>query len=220
MDGNPKVISIFNNLQLRYAQLQACQQEIWDSYLIMNACFAQGNKLLLCGNGGSACDALHIVGELMKEFTQKRTIDTEVKQYLQEQATSESEYLLSRLQGTMPAISLVENAGLASAVNNDIAGDLQFAQQTYGLGNPGDVLVCLSTSGNSINVYYAALTAKARGMKVISFTGQGGGKLYGISDVCIRVPETETYLLQELHLPIYHALCRMLEANSFASGTE
>lgn len=208
---------ILRELQQRYPSLQPYLEDIWAAFLLMADCYQQGGKLLICGNGGSGADSLHIVGELMKEFMEKRQLDGDFSRSLRENDQEEAAYLLKTLQGALPAVALVENAALSTAVENDIAADVTFAQQVYGLGRRGDVLLCLTTSGNSANVCLAALAARGRGMSVISLTGRHGGRILSYSDVCIRVPQEQTYLIQELHLPVYHALCAMLERCFFAN---
>lgn len=177
--------------------------------------YKEGHKVLVCGNGGSAADALHIVGELMKAFVCKRNLPAEVRENFLKHC-SHGEYLVNNLQQALPAISLVSEAGLLTAYANDVAPDMNFAQQVFGQGRGGDVLLAISTSGNSTNVIYAAEVAKAMGITVISLTGQSGGKMKDISDILINVPEKETFKIQELHLPVYHALCLAVEAEFFA----
>ena len=176
--------------------------------------FAGGGKLLVCGNGGSAADADHIVGELMKSFLLRRRPTKEELAALAAQGEN-GEYLAERLERGLPAISLCAHAALMTAVANDTAADTIFAQQVMALGREGDVLLTLSTSGNSCSCVLAATAAKARGLTVIALTGAGGGRLGGIADVTVAVPEKETYKVQELHLPIYHALCAAVEARFF-----
>ena len=171
-------------------------------------CYRNGGKVLTCGNGGSAADAEHIVGELLKKFRKHRDIDSGVAARLPPE-------LVAKLEGALPAVSLVSMSGILTAFANDVAWETAFAQQVYGLGNPGDVLIALSTSGNSANCVNAALVAKAKGMKVVSMTGEGGGKLGEVADVAIMVPESATFKIQELHLPVYHALCAELEETLF-----
>lgn len=196
----------------RYPALQECETSIVAAFETLNNCFECGGKLLLCGNGGSAADCEHIVGELMKAFTQSRQLSEHDRLRLQQVApTPIAGYLAEKLQRALPAISLVSQTALALAVSNDIDGNLVFAQQVFGYGNQGDVLLAISTSGDSTNVVFAAYTAKARGMQVVSLTAAGGGELATIADVAIKVPEREVYKVQELHLPIYHALCMMIE---------
>jgi len=182
-------------------------------------CYNRENKLLICGNGGSAADALHIVGELMKGFLLSRRLDNKKQLEIREKFPDSAEYLIDNLQRTLPAISLVSETALLTAYANDKAPDLSFAQQVLGHGKFADVLIAISTSGNSNNVVYAAQIAKVQGMKIISLTGEGGGKLRGISDILINVPSNETYIIQEYHLPIYHTICAAVE-NEFFSEEE
>ena len=198
------MMEIFEELYGRYPQLKGCEGEIAKAFDILLACYRNGGKVLTCGNGGSAADAEHIVGELLKKFRRHRDIDAAVAAKLPPE-------LVAKLEGALPAVSLVSMSGILTAFANDVAWETAFAQQVYGLGNSGDVLIALSTSGNSANCVNAALVAKAKGLKVISMTGAGGGKLAALADAAIRVPETETYKIQELHLPIYHALCAAIE---------
>ena len=198
-------MEIFEELYIRYPQLKVCEPAISAADDLMLAAYRGGGKVLTCGNGGSAADAEHIVGELMKKFRKHRDIDAEVAAKLPKE-------LVAHLEGALPAISLVSMSGLITAFANDVAWDAAFAQQVYGLGTAGDVLIALSTSGNSANCVNAALVAKAKGMKVISLTGGTGGRLKELADAAIVVPETETFKVQELHLPVYHALCAAVEA--------
>lgn len=176
--------------------------------------YAGGGKLLVCGNGGSAADALHIVGELMKAFVLPRYIPEQERLALKDTSVF-GDYLGNNLQGALPAISLVNEVSLQTAYSNDMAPDLVFAQQVYGYGNRGDILLAISTSGNSANVIYACEVAHMKGMKVIGLTGNSGGGLKDLCDIIIAVPETETYRVQELHMPIYHAICLALESEFF-----
>ena len=201
-------MEILDELYVRYPQLKGCEGEISKAFDILLACYRSGGKVLTCGNGGSAADAEHIVGELLKKFRRHRDIDSGIAAKLPPE-------LVAKLEGALPAVSLVSMSGILTAFANDVAWETAFAQQVYGLGKPGDVLIALSTSGNSANCVNAALVAKAKGLKVISMTGEGGGKLAALADAAIRVPESETYKIQELHLPVYHALCAELEANLF-----
>ena len=197
-------MTIFDELSVRYPQLTGCKGEIAKAFDLLLACSRSGGKVLTCGNGGSAADAEHIVGELLKKFRKHRDIDGGIAAKLPPE-------LVAKLEGALPAVSLVSMSGILTAFANDVAWETAFAQQVYGLGNSGDVLIALSTSGNSANCVNAALVAKAKGMRVIAMTGAGGGKLGDLADAAIKVPETETYKIQELHLPIYHALCAGLE---------
>ena len=201
-------MKIFDELYERYPQLKGCEGEIAKAFDLLLTCYKNGGKVLTCGNGGSAADAEHIVGELLKKFRKHRDIDSGIAAKLPPE-------LVAKLEGALPAVSLVSMSGILTAFANDVAWETAFAQQVYGLGNPGDVLIALSTSGNSVNCVNAVLVAKAKGLKVISMTGEGGGKLAALADAAIRVPESETYKAQELHLPVYHALCAELEERLF-----
>ncbi len=199
----------------RYPILLGCREDIWLAYKLLEDCYASGHKLLIAGNGGSAADAEHIVGELMKGFVKERPLSAEFRRRLSELDAEEGAMLGDKLQGALPAISLNANVGLSTAFLNDVDGRLILAQGVFGYGNAGDVFLGISTSGNSANVNYAALAAKAKGLKCIALTGKGGGKLKDRADVAIVVDERETYKIQELHLPIYHTLCLMLEERFF-----
>ena len=201
-------MEIFNELYERYPQLKGCAGEIAKSFDILLTCFRSGGKVLVCGNGGSASDAEHIVGELLKKFRKHREVDAAVAAKLPPE-------LVGRLEGSLPAVSLVSMSGILTAFANDVAWETAFAQQVLGLGRPGDVLVALSTSGNSANCVNAATVARAKGLKVISLTGRGGGRLGACADAAVAVPETETFKVQELHLPVYHALCAAVEEELF-----
>ena len=200
--------NIFEELYARYPQLKGCEGEVAKALDILLACYRNGGKVLTCGNGGSAADAEHIVGELMKKFRRHRDIDAAVSAKLPPE-------LAAKLEGALPAVSLVSMSGILTAFANDVAWETAFAQQVYGLGADGDVLIALSTSGNSVNCVNAARVARAKGLKVIAMTGAGGGKLGELADAAIKVPETETYKIQELHLPVYHALCAAIEERLF-----
>ena len=173
--------------------------------------YEDGGKLLVGGNGGSAADSEHIVGELMKGFCKKRKISTDLAEKLENINEDLGLELGKCLQGALKAIAITGHTGLTTAFANDVDPNMIFAQQVYGYGDNKDILLCISTSGNSKNLIYAAITAKAKGMKVITLTGKDGGKLKEYSDISIIVPENETFKIQELHLPIYHALCLELE---------
>lgn len=203
----------------RYPVLSACENEIAEAISILIDCYQKGGKLLVCGNGGSAADSLHIVGELMKGFVKQRRLPPQMKEQLC-RVSANGEFLYQNLQGALPAISLVNEVSLQTAYANDVAPVLNFAQQVWGQGNGGDVLIGITTSGNSENVIYAAEVARAKGMKVVALTGRGGGKMSACSDVVIAVPEKETYKVQELHLPIYHAICIALENAFFEDGAD
>lgn len=199
----------------RYPALACVKEEIKKSYELLEACYEDGGKLLIAGNGGSCADAEHIVGELMKGFVKRRSVSDEFKEALKEINPELGSVLGQKLQGGLPAIALTGHPGLSTAFLNDVDGEMIFAQQTYGYGKKGDVLLGISTSGNSKNVMYAMTAAKALGMKTIGLTGKDGGQLKHAADVTIVVPETETFKIQELHLPVYHALCLMLEERFF-----
>lgn len=202
---------MLDELIKRYPVLEGVREDIDAVYGILERCYENGGKLLIAGNGGSAADAEHIVGELMKGFVKRRPVTEEMKEALKKADPVRGEELSEKLQGGLPAIALVDHAALSTAFANDVDGMLSYAQQVNGYGKPGDVFLGISTSGNAENVMYAAVTAKAKGMKVVGLTGKDGGKLAGIADAAVIVPEMETYKIQELHLPVYHALCLMLE---------
>ena len=204
-----------NHLIDRYPKLIVCKEDIMRAYELLETAYQSGRKLLVCGNGGSASDSEHIVGELMKEFKLKRKIYGNQATALKEIDPELGQVLADNLQGALPAISLTGHSSLQTAYMNDAVPELVFAQQVNGYGKPGDVFLGISTSGNSKNVLYAAVNAKAKGLKVIGLTGAKENKLMKFADVCIRVPETETYKIQELHLPVYHCLCLMLEQKFF-----
>lgn len=204
-----------DDLIKRYPQLKVCRDDIARAYLILEKAYVSGCKLLVSGNGGSASDSEHIVGELMKEFKLKRRIYREQADEMRRISPELGEVLAENLQGALPAISLTGHSSLTTAFMNDSEPELIFAQQVNGYGRKGDVYLGISTSGNSRNVLYAAVTAKSKGMKVIGLNGQRENQLMRYADVCIRVPETETYKIQELHLPVYHCLCMMLEEKFF-----
>lgn len=210
-----KIEKHLQNLIDRYPALNICKTDIYQAYKILEKCFLDNKKLLVCGNGGSSSDSEHIVGELMKEFRLKRQIFGGQAQALQDVDTEMGQILADNLQGALPAIALTNHSSLTTAYMNDAVPELIFAQQVNGYGVAGDGFLGISTSGNSRNVLFAAVTAKAKGLKIIGLTGQKESKLMKYSDVCIRVPETETYKIQELHLPVYHCLCLMLEDRFF-----
>ena len=204
-----------NLLIERYPKLVVCKEDIKKAYELLEAAYSNGRKLLVCGNGGSASDSEHIVGELMKEFKLKRKVYSDQAAALKEIDPELGQILADNLQGALPAICLTGHSSLTTAFMNDANADLVFAQQVNGYGKPGDVFLGISTSGNSKNVLYAAVNAKAKGLKVIGLTGAKENKLMRYADVCIRVPEIETYKIQEYHLPVYHCLCLMLEEKFF-----
>lgn len=210
-----RLLKHVDNLIDRYPKLIVCRDSIISAYEIMEKSYSSEGKLLVCGNGGSASDSEHIVGELMKEFKLKRKVYSEQATALKAIDPELGQVLADNLQGALPAISLTGHSSLQTAFMNDAVPELVFAQQVNGYGKPGDVFLGISTSGNSKNVLYAAVNAKAKGLKVIGLTGSKENKLMKYADVCIRVPEIETYKIQELHLPVYHCLCLMLEDRFF-----
>lgn len=199
----------------RYPKLECVKDDIGKAYEILEQGYSSGGKLLIAGNGGSAADSEHIVGELMKGFKKARKLDNAQRDKLTSVNVELGEVLADNLQGALPAIALDGHVALTTAYMNDCEPLLCFAQQVNGYGNSNDVFLGISTSGNSKNVLYAVVTAKAKGMKVIGLTGAKDSKLSKLADVCIKAPETETYMIQELHLPIYHCLCLMLEERYF-----
>lgn len=209
-----EAMKTLENLTDRYPALSVCGDGILKLTEALIKCYKNGGKLLVCGNGGSAADAQHIAGELMKGFCSKRPLKENEKKELIKYG-EDGAILAEKLQSALPAISLYNEAALITAYSNDVDPSLIYAQQVYALGKPGDVLLCISTSGNSENVRFAVPAAKAKGMTVAALTGKFGGKLKDICDICIAVPETETYKVQELHLPVYHAVCLCLEEEFF-----
>ena len=200
----------------RYPALEACREDMQKAIDCLISCYERGGKLLICGNGGSCADAEHIVGELMKGFLKKRPIPSDKRREMIAKMPQAAD-LLDDLQEGLPAISLTSFAALNSAFCNDVEPSMMYAQNVLALAKPGDILLGLSTSGNSKNVVNAALIAKSLGITVITMTGESGGKLREISDICIRVPAVETYQVQELHLPVYHTLCAAVEEHFFAN---
>jgi len=209
---------VYAHLQLlmeRYPALQPVRDAIEKSYEIIRACYEAGGKLIIGGNGGSCSDAEHIVGELMKGFKLPRKLDEQTARKLTAVDPVLGAQLAENLQGGLPAVALSSHPGLNTAFLNDVNGEMMYAQQVNALGKPGDVFLGITTSGNAKNVQYAAITAKAKGMKVVGLTGKTGGKLNELADVNMIMPCDETYQIQELHLPVYHTLCLMLEAYFF-----
>lgn len=202
-------------LLTRYPALKCCAEEIGKTAEILISGFKAGNKLMLCGNGGSCADCEHITGELMKGFLSRRPISPEKRAEMKKLNPDIGEDVLSKLQLAVPAIPLPSLTALNSAFCNDVDPSLVYAQELMGLGTPGDMLLCISTSGNSANCAAAAEVGKALGLTVIALTGAKGGRLKEKADICICVPETETFKVQELHLPVYHYLCAEVEATIF-----
>ncbi|NLB43426.1 MAG: SIS domain-containing protein [Clostridiales bacterium] len=199
----------------KYPELHVCSDDIELAFETIKNSFNNGGKLLLCGNGGSASDCEHIVGELMKGFMKKRELAAASQKEFMEQWPLNGEYLAKNLQGALPAISLTSNSALMTAYSNDVAADMAFAQQVYGYGNTGDVLLGISTSGNSANVLNAIQVAKVLGVNTIALTGKTGGRMKEYCDISICVPYESTPDIQDRHLPIYHTLCIMLEESFF-----
>lgn len=206
---------MLNELLKRYPCLESAREDIVKAENTLITAFKSGNKLLICGNGGSCADCEHIAGELMKGFLSKRPLTEEQKAKMKANCPEIGEKYLSLLQRAVPAIALPSFTALNTAFCNDVEPELVFAQGLMGLGKKDDILLCISTSGNSKNVVAAALTAKALGLKTIGLTGKTGGKLKSICDICVCVPETETFKVQELHLPVYHYLCARVEKAIF-----
>lgn len=201
------MVKHIEHLLERYPELGFMETAIGHAFEMIKETYENGRKLLICGNGGSAADSDHIVGELMKGFYLPRRLPEKEKAVYGE--------LGDFLQGALPAIALTQHAALSSAFLNDVEPMMVFAQQVYGYGQPGDLLICLSTSGNSRNVVNAAKTAKAKGMKVLTLTGKDGGELKMLSDECLIAPAEVTADIQEYHLPLYHTLCAMTEEAFF-----
>lgn len=207
-----------DELVKRYPQLAVCRSDIEAAYEVMEEAYEKDHKLLIAGNGGSAADSEHIAGELMKRFKTPRPVPSEFSKKLVEIDSERGLGLAKNLERGLMAIPLVAHEALTTAYINDVDGLGVFAQQLYGFGRPGDVFLGISTSGNSKNVMSATVVARALGIKVIGLTGATGGELAKVADVSIKVPETETYMIQELHLPVYHCLCLMLEDRFFGIG--
>ena len=207
------VKSIFEKFKADYPALEGCYDEVFAAFEAICECYRGGGKVLVCGNGGSAADSEHIVGELMKGFNLKRPLSDDMKARFAEVGAAE---VAECLQGALPAITLVSQTALITAFMNDVDPSMVFAQQVFGYAVKGDVLIALSTSGNSGNIVNAALTAKALGIKSAAVTGEKDSKLSALADICIKTPRNTPYEVQEFTLPIYHALCAMVEAEFFA----
>ena len=200
----------------RFPELEPCESSIADAAKLLIRCYTREGTVLTCGNGGSAADSGHIVGELMKGFRRKRQIPDGVAKRFSEADGELAGALIGSLQEPLPAIDLTAQSALISAFVNDRAAVTVYAQQVLGYSSPENLLIAISTSGNSRNVVYAAFTARTLGLAVIGLTGRDGGDLSRWCDVCISVPADETALVQELHLPVYHALCEITEYHFFA----
>ena len=214
---NGKLQKHIELLLTRYPSLSSCKGDIIAAYDIMEDAYTHDHKLLIAGNGGSATDSEHIAGELMKRFKTPRPVEHSFASKLIEIDSERGPQLAKNLERGLMAIPLVAHEALSTAYINDVDGYGVFAQQLLGFGRPGDVFLGISTSGNSQNVMNAAVVARAIGMPVIGLTGRDGGELGSFADVSVRVPETETYMIQELHLPVYHTWCLMLEDHFFGS---
>ena len=199
----------------RYPVLKECRKAIIDGYLVMEECYEHDGKLLIAGNGGSAADAEHMAGELMKRFKSPRPVPHDFAEKLVAVDPVRGKYLAESIERTLMAIPLVAHEAMTTAFMNDVDAQGVFAQQLYGFGRQGDVFLGISTSGNSKNVISATVVARAMDIKVVGLTGASGGDLASVCDVVVKVPETETYMIQELHLPIYHCWCLMLEEHFF-----
>jgi D-sedoheptulose 7-phosphate isomerase len=212
---NPEASAALDDVCLRVPALAALSPELYAALGLLETCARSGHKVLLCGNGGSAADADHIAGELMKSFCYRRPVDEAFRRELTAQFPAAGAELAAALEGAIPAIALAGQVASMTAFANDVDYRFAFAQQVYGLGVAGDVLIAISTSGNSANVVHACRVARVRGVHVIGLTGASGGHMQELCDVAIRAPARETHLVQELHLPIYHALCLGLEERLF-----
>lgn len=216
LNFEPRLQNHIDELIKRYPELGVCRNDIAESYLIMRDAYCRDKKILIAGNGGSAADAEHMAGELMKRFMIPRPVPDDFAKKLVRVDEKIGKELACNLEQGLMAIPLVAHEAMTTAYINDVDALGVFAQQLYGFGRKGDVFLGISTSGNSRNVIYATVVARALGIKVIGLTGKDGGDLAKVADVSVRVPETETCLVQELHLPVYHCWCRMLEDTFFA----
>lgn len=208
---------LLETLVAKYPELIDCLESIEGAFELLKKTYSEGGKVLICGNGGSASDSEHIVGELMKGFMSRRPLSSEMRQQFQLHYPEDGEFLTNHLQGALPAISLVSHSSLITAYANDVSAEMIFAQQVYGYGKKGDLLIGLSTSGNSANVIRAIQVAKVVGMPTIGLSGKSGGRMKELCDVTICVPSDRTPDIQERHLPIYHTLCILLEEEFFPS---
>ncbi len=207
--------SILVNMTKKYPALEVCVPEVQTAFRLLQNSYQNGGKLLICGNGGSAADSEHIVGELMKGFWMRRPISPEDRRKLVATFPEFGDSLADQLQGALPAISLVSQSALISAFANDVDPDMIFAQQVYGYGRPGDVVLGISTSGNSKNILHALEVGRAMGLKTVGLTGKSGGKMAALCDVTICAPYEETAAVQEAHLALYHSICGLLEEAFF-----
>jgi D-sedoheptulose 7-phosphate isomerase len=215
MGGEPAISARIEELVARRPELAAMAGDIRAACALLVGRFEAGGKLLACGNGGSAADAEHVVGELMKGFALRRPIGPGLRAKLLGVDAAMGGRLAASLQSALPAIALTGHPSLSSAFANDVDPVLVFAQQVLGYGRPGDILMAISTSGRAANVLHAAVAARALGLAVIGLTGEGGGALAALCDICLAVPERETWKAQELHQSVYHAICLAAEAALF-----
>lgn len=206
---------ILERLVEKYSDLAVCVKDIERAILVLQETYARGGKVLVCGNGGSAADAEHIVGELMKGYLSRRALPDAFAKSLLAEYPEEGDYLAAHLQGALPTLSLVSQTALITAFSNDVAADMVFAQQVYGYGRRGDVLIGISTSGTAKNVRHALQVARILGLETIGFTGKRGGAIAALCDVTVRVPWDTTADIQERQLAIYHAVCAKLEEEFF-----
>ncbi|MGI5893805.1 MAG: D-sedoheptulose-7-phosphate isomerase [Candidatus Merdivicinus sp.] len=212
---NERAKKMEDSLFARIPELESMRPNFETAVELICHCFQKGGKLLSCGNGGSAADSEHIVGELMKGFLLKRPLTQAEQESIRKTGCADPEGFAAGLQRGLPAISLVSQTALMTAFLNDVQPDMLFAQQVFAYGVPGDVLIALSTSGNSANVVNAAIAAKAKGVKIIALTGQRESRLSALADATLRAPELETFRIQEYHLALYHALCACVEMELF-----
>ena len=208
-------MTFIEELVSRYPALTAVRGEIDAAFHAIVDCYGAGGKVLVCGNGGSAADADHIVGELMKGYLSPRRLPAGVRERLRAADPELGPVLGEKLQGALAAINISAISAFATAFGNDVSAELTFAQAVNGYGRAGDVLIGISTSGNAANVRAALVMARALGMRTIGLTGRGGGRMAGRCDILIAVPAARTFEVQELHLPVYHCLCAMVEAHFF-----
>ena len=208
-------MNCFEELMERYPTLSVCAEDIKKADEMLLSTYRAGGKILTCGNGGSCADSDHMVGELMKGFLLKRPMNEDTAKRFKDNLGDEAYGFIEKLQCAVPAISLNSQSAVLSAYTNDVDAELVYAQMVFGYGKKGDILVCFSTSGNSKNAVAAAKVAKVMGVATLALTGNTGGQLARICDCAIKVPEAETFKIQELHLPIYHYLCIKLEQELF-----
>lgn len=206
---------VISELISRYPALESCKKDIENACSAVIDCYSNNGLMLLCGNGGSCADADHIVGELMKSFEKRRPVDKDLEDGLKSVSNERGEYIAKKLQSALPAISLNAHSSLISAISNDMDPSLIFAQQVAGYGRESDLLIAISTSGNSQNIVDAVITAKAKGLTVIGLTGQSGGEMKQYCDIVICVPAVNTAEVQEFHLPVYHTICKAVENRFF-----